>query len=122
MADRFGALGLLPYAVGAATHAAELHRAAGDPRSSTRWAQQAADWAAQCQQVAAPELVLAVAPTPLTRREREVSQLAATGLSSKEIAERLFLSHRTVENHLARSYDKLGVRSRAELAALLAGA
>lgn len=119
VADRYGALGLLPYAVGAATHAAELHRAAGTGRAATRWTQQATSWAEQCQQVSAPELVLAVAPTPLTRREREVSQLAAAGHSAKEIAERLFLSHRTVENHLARAYDKLGVRSRAELAELL---
>lgn len=92
--------------MGAATHAAELHRAAGVPRAATRWTQQAADWAAQCQAVKAPELVLAVAPTPLTRREREVAQLAATGLTAKEIAERRCLSHRTVENHLARSCER----------------
>ncbi|MGV3759829.1 MAG: LuxR C-terminal-related transcriptional regulator, partial [Actinomycetota bacterium] len=122
VAERYGRLGLLPYAVGAATHAAELHRTAGEGRAATRWTQQATTWAEQCQQVSAPELVLAVAPTPLTRREREVAQLAAAGHSAKEIAERLFLSHRTVENHLARAYDKLGVRSRTELADLLTSA
>jgi DNA-binding NarL/FixJ family response regulator len=42
--------------------------------------------------------------------------LAAKGLASKDIAERLFLSVRTVSNHLQHAYTKLGVRSRAGLA------
>ena len=45
--------------------------------------------------------------------------LAADGLSSREIADRLYLSHRTVENHLQRIYDKLGVSNRHQLAAVL---
>ena len=57
---------------------------------------------------------------PLTRREREVAELAAQGLASKAIAERLFVSTRTVDSHLLRVYTKLGVRSRAELAGTLA--
>ncbi|WP_066589091.1 helix-turn-helix domain-containing protein [Cellulomonas timonensis] len=52
----------------------------------------------------------------LTRREREIAGLAAAGLSSKVIAERLFLSVRTVDSHLARVFAKLGLHSRAELA------
>lgn len=56
---------------------------------------------------------------PLTRREREVAVLAAEGLSSKEIAAQLFVSARTVENHLQAVYGKLGVTSRDELAARL---
>ena len=55
----------------------------------------------------------------LTRREREVAYLAATQEPSRAIAERLGLSPRTVDNHLARAYAKLGVASRGELAALL---
>jgi DNA-binding CsgD family transcriptional regulator len=58
--------------------------------------------------------------TPLTRREREVALLASQGLPARTIGERLFLSSRTVENHLNRAYDKLGIRSRSELAQLLA--
>jgi DNA-binding CsgD family transcriptional regulator len=56
---------------------------------------------------------------PLTRREREIAVLAAEGLSSKQIGERLFLSARTVDNHLQRVFTKLGVSRRVELAAAL---
>ena len=47
--------------------------------------------------------------------------LAAQGLASKEIGERLYISRRTAENHLAKVYEKLGVRNRAELARVLDG-
>jgi DNA-binding CsgD family transcriptional regulator len=57
--------------------------------------------------------------TALTLREREVAELAATGLANKEIASRLYLSVSTVETNLSRAYAKLGVRSRTELAARL---
>jgi two-component system nitrate/nitrite response regulator NarL len=52
----------------------------------------------------------------LTRREREVSALAAEGLSTKRIAERLSISEKTVSNHLAEIYQKLGISNRVELA------
>ena len=55
----------------------------------------------------------------LTRREREVVRHALGHVTSQEIADQLFLSRRTVESHLARSYDKLGVRNRRELRQLL---
>jgi len=51
----------------------------------------------------------------LTQREREIAQLAVRGLTSKAIGERLFVTSRTVDNHLARIYAKLGITSRAEL-------
>ncbi|MFF5028799.1 LuxR C-terminal-related transcriptional regulator [Streptomyces collinus] len=54
---------------------------------------------------------------PLTRRERDVVRLAVEGLTSQEIADRLVLSVRTVDNHLHRAYAKVGVSSRHELAA-----
>jgi DNA-binding NarL/FixJ family response regulator len=66
----------------------------------------------------APEDVLGC----LTLREREVAQLAGGGWRSKEIAEQLRVSRRTVEAHLGRAYHKLGVTSRAELALLVAQA
>ncbi|MDE0802176.1 MAG: helix-turn-helix transcriptional regulator [Acidimicrobiales bacterium] len=55
-------------------------------------------------------------PVALTRREREVAALAANGLTGPEIAGQLFLSVRTVNNHLQRAYQKLGIESRAGLA------
>lgn len=57
----------------------------------------------------------ALGPGSLTRREREVARLAATGMSAKEIAESLFVGRRTVESHLASVYAKLGVDSKLQL-------
>jgi DNA-binding CsgD family transcriptional regulator len=51
----------------------------------------------------------------LTPQEREIAMLAATGLTNKQIAQRLFLSPRTVGAHLNRVYPKLGIGSRAAL-------
>ncbi|HYT81588.1 MAG TPA: LuxR C-terminal-related transcriptional regulator [Actinomycetota bacterium] len=54
-------------------------------------------------------------PAALSRRERQVARVAAEGQTAREIAERLFISERTVETHLANVYAKLGVRSKTEL-------
>ncbi|MER7701826.1 AAA family ATPase [Kitasatospora sp. NPDC097605] len=53
--------------------------------------------------------------TGLSAQEREIADLAATGLTNKQIAERLFISHRTVGAHLYQIYPKLGITSRAML-------
>jgi DNA-binding NarL/FixJ family response regulator len=58
----------------------------------------------------------------LTPQELQVAQLAAEGLSNKEIAERLYLSARTVGTHLYRLFPKLGITSRAELRGVLPAA
>jgi DNA-binding CsgD family transcriptional regulator len=51
----------------------------------------------------------------LTAQELQIAQLAAQGLSNREIGERLFLSHRTIGSHLYRIFPKLGITSRAQL-------
>ncbi len=56
---------------------------------------------------------------PLTSREREIIELVANGLSNREIADRLVMSVRTVEGHLYRACQRVGARSRADLAAIL---
>ena len=55
----------------------------------------------------------------LTPQELQIVQLAAGGMSNREIGQRLYLSHRTVSSHLYRVFPKLGITSRAELAAAL---
>jgi ATP/maltotriose-dependent transcriptional regulator MalT len=52
----------------------------------------------------------------LTLSEERVAELAASGLSNKEIAARLYVSVYTVEEHLSKAYAKLGIRSRTQLA------
>jgi pimeloyl-ACP methyl ester carboxylesterase/DNA-binding CsgD family transcriptional regulator len=66
------------------------------------------------------EPVPAVAQVALSRREREVAQLLARGLSNREIAGRLYLSERTIDNHVHHILDKLGFDSRVQVATWLA--
>ena len=60
------------------------------------------------------------APDELTATERRVAELAAAGLTNREVASAAFMSPKTVEANLARVYRKLGIRSRAELGARMA--
>ena len=55
------------------------------------------------------------ASSTLTAQERKIAELAASGLSNKQIAERMYLSPRTVSAHLYRIFPKLGISSRAAL-------
>jgi DNA-binding CsgD family transcriptional regulator len=61
---------------------------------------------------ARPRRTALTGPEALTARERQVAELAANGLSNREIAETLVVTVKTVEYHLKHSYRKLGVRSR----------
>ncbi|MGH2866722.1 MAG: helix-turn-helix transcriptional regulator [Solirubrobacteraceae bacterium] len=57
--------------------------------------------------------------TSLSRREREVAELVSRGMTNREIAQELYLSHKTIESHLARTFKKLGISTRAGLARTL---
>ena len=71
------------------------------------------------QPAAAAEPIRSGASIELSKREREVAQLVARGMSNKEIAERLYLSERTVDNHVHHILDKLGFDSRVQVATWL---
>jgi DNA-binding NarL/FixJ family response regulator len=58
-------------------------------------------------------------PGALTPAEHRVAQLAARGCGNRAIAERLYVTQRTVETHLTHAFQKLDIHSRAELAAAL---
>jgi DNA-binding CsgD family transcriptional regulator len=57
----------------------------------------------------------------LTASERRVAELAADGLTNRQIAQALFVTTKTVEMHLGRVYPKLGIAGRTELAGALSG-
>ena len=118
-ADDFEALGAMLFAAEAASGAAEAFSRAGNQRAATAALRRSSALAAACEGAATPGLFHAATAVPLSGREREIVTLAATGMASKDIAERLYLSVRTVNNHLQHAYDKLGVSSRADLAQAL---
>jgi DNA-binding CsgD family transcriptional regulator len=112
----FQDLGMSLYAAEAAAAAVGLLR---EVRSSAAAgaAEELAKLVARCPDARTP--ALRVKQPSLTKRERQIAGFAAAGVASKEIAERLFLSSRTVDNHLMRVYAKLGVSGRTELASAL---
>lgn len=90
----------------------------GSKEANRRAGERLRELAERCVGLQIPSLS-AGATSKLSPREREIAQLAARGLTSRAIGDRLGLSMRTVDNHLAKCFDKLGARSRAELAELL---
>jgi DNA-binding CsgD family transcriptional regulator len=121
-ADAFERLGAILLAAEAASEAAQAHQRHGDRRAAAAQGTRATTLAAACEGARTPGLAAPVMVVPLTPRERDIAAYAAQGQSSKEIAERLYLSVRTVDNHLQNVYSKLGVSGRRQLAAALAAA
>ena len=74
-------------------------------------------WAEQARSELARVAPRRRAPDELTATELRVAELAASGLTNREVAKAAFISPKTVEANLARVYRKLGIRSRAELGA-----
>lgn len=91
--DAFDALGTIPWG----DHARQQLRAAGE--TSRRRTPEARD--------------------DLTPQELQIAQLAAQGMTNREIGQMLYLSHRTISSHLYRTFPKLGITSRAELRSAL---
>jgi DNA-binding CsgD family transcriptional regulator len=118
-ADDFEALGALLLAAEAASGAAEAFARAGDQRAATAALRRSSRLSQGCEGAATPGLIRVVGAAPLSAREREIVMLAAQDMSSKDIADRLYLSVRTVNNHLQHAYAKLGVTSRTGLARAL---
>jgi DNA-binding CsgD family transcriptional regulator len=117
--DRYESMDALGHAAEVAAELAELYRGRGEQRRATAAQQRAADLANRAGGVRTPVLARGAGVEPLTPRERDAALLAAGGLSSRAIGERLYLSTRTVDTHLARVYRKLGITGRAELASAL---
>jgi DNA-binding CsgD family transcriptional regulator/type II secretory pathway predicted ATPase ExeA len=115
-AEELAAIGALRYAVEAASGAATAFLAEGRQDSARRAAHAAASWHPDGQGGVPPRIDgLDTAATALTAREAQLVELAAGGLSNAEIADRLVLSVRTVETHLYRAMQKLGVSNRRDL-------
>lgn len=118
----FELMGALLFAAEAARRASAAHARAGRNPQRAAAEARAAGLLSRCEGAAPPWLAPTDAVAPLSGRQLEVAELAALGLSSREIADQLFVSVRTVDNHLYRTYAKLGVDSRDELALVLRSA
>ncbi|HSB86687.1 MAG TPA: LuxR C-terminal-related transcriptional regulator [Ilumatobacteraceae bacterium] len=117
--DRYEAMDVLGLGSEAAAELAEIYRSRGEARRATAVQQRSAELAERAGGIRTPALARGRSVEPLTSREREVALLARAGVRSREIGERLHLSTRTVDTHLARVYRKLGITGREELAAAL---
>jgi DNA-binding NarL/FixJ family response regulator len=120
VADALEAMGYRSLAAGAVASARTLLQRAGRAREANALAGRIAPPASNRASLVDLLFAGSEVAVQLTRREREIAHLVTDGLTSREVAESLFLSVRTVDNHLSRIYDKLGIRSRTELADALA--
>jgi DNA-binding CsgD family transcriptional regulator len=115
-ADAFASLNLFVYAAEAASAAVGRLREVKSPQHGSA-NRRLGELLERCDNVRTP--ALGAGRTVLTDRERQIAKLAANGVPSREIADHLYISTRTVENHLQRVYTKLGVTGRPELATAL---
>jgi DNA-binding CsgD family transcriptional regulator len=99
--------------------AAAAHRAAGHRSAAARSSAQADGWWEACGRPASPAYTASGPMAALTAREAEVAEAAARGATSRQIADTLGVSVRTVDNLLGRVYLKLGISGRTDLAQAL---
>ncbi|MEV7951747.1 LuxR C-terminal-related transcriptional regulator [Streptomyces rubiginosohelvolus] len=107
-------IGLELLAAETAVAASQSALRSGDDRLASAANVMATRYLVNCADPRTPGLV-GESSQNLTGREMEIARLAAQGLSSQEVATRLVLSVRTVNNHLQRAYSKLGISSRRQL-------
>lgn len=119
VAEGLADTGCLMFAAEAHAAAAAAWRRGGETRKATASEHRADELLRQCRGANVVAVTWVDSVVPLTAREREIVLLVADGLSTKEVAERLFLSARTVSNHLQNAYTKLGISKRSELASAL---
>lgn len=119
VARELESLGARIAAAEAAAQAAELWRDTGRHSSAAAATARVHALLERCPGARPPALPALDETARLTPREREVAVMAAAGMTSRAIAEALFVSVRTVDNHLHHAYEKLGVRDRRGLAAVL---
>lgn len=117
--DRLVEIDLRPAAADAAAQAAAAFDREGRRAPAAEARVRARRLAAECDGLVTALLGALGSPAGLTTRETEVARLAASGLTNREIASRLYVSVRTVEGHLAQAYAKLGIRRRRDLRAAL---
>jgi DNA-binding CsgD family transcriptional regulator len=112
---RFEASGALLIAAECAAEVAVLHTRAGDSRAAAAAGRRSDVLAARCGEPRTPARGRITARAELSPAEQRIAALAAAGHPNREIADRLILSVRTVENTLRRVYLKLGIKARGEL-------
>jgi DNA-binding CsgD family transcriptional regulator len=114
--DTFERMGTVLYAAEARVEAAAVSRREGRPRDAAADEHRAAQLLSRCEGATTPVIKTITARARLTPGELDAAMQAAAGRSNKQIAADSHLSVRTVESHLQRAYEKLGITSRRELA------
>jgi DNA-binding CsgD family transcriptional regulator len=113
--ERFEVMGAILFAAEASYAAAHAYRTKGDGRAAAAATVRATSLHARCENAVIPWVAGFQGNEVLTRREQQIALLAAAGNSDGTIAVELEISVRTVENHLARAYRKLGITRRHDL-------
>jgi len=119
LAQELWRLGYLLPAAEAATAAYRMHARASRRSSGYAALARAREMLSECGGARTPMLDLTGIHAELTERELQVARFAADGCSGQDIADRLGLSRRTVNNHLGRVYAKLGLTGRQDLSELM---
>jgi len=116
VSQAFEALGANLYAAEASVEAAAVSRRAGRPRDAAADERRTGQLLTRCEGATTPVVKTIRARARLTPGELDAAVQAAAGRSNKQIAADSYVSVRTVEGHLQRVYEKLGISNRRELA------